>query len=248
MLINVWSTPRTGSIHYSHILRDQYKASFINELFNRYYMTIYFTDHNGVQLNHTDYVDDSFYNDYHIENGVLASNRVYGPRIRTVPEEEKHRIKLISDIDFESHDIVMHNHVSPINDDVYNHLLSLSSKNVFLYRKDKRAQLASYAIAFSTKQFILFNSEYKHKELVADIDRIHLDNLIKRIEIYDQLIKAEEIAYEDIDFAKGSKYPIKQVDNYKVLLSERMLNIIDQIVVEYEHRKLNKYQQENEIE
>lgn len=240
MLINVWSTPRTGSIHYSHILRDQYKASFINELFNRYYMSIYFTDHNGIQLNHNDYIDGSFYNDYHIENGVLLSNRIYGPRTRSVVEEEKYRIELITNIDFEYHNIVMHNHVAPINTEVYDYLLSRSTKNVFLYRKDKRAQLASYAIAFSTKQFILFNPEYKHKGLIADIDRVHLDNLIKRIEIYDQLTKAEEIAYEDIDFSKGAQYPIKQVDNYKLLLSERMLNIVNQIVVEYEERKCDK--------
>ena len=239
MLINVWSTPRTGSIHYSYVLRDEYNAHLINEFFNRYHMSIYFTTPNGVQLNHTEYVSGSFYHEYFVDDGKLSQRKIYGKRLKSIKEEEEYRLGLINLLDFNTQNIVMHNHVAPIDQNVYTKLKETANKNVYTYRKDKRAQLGSYAIAFSTKQFILFKEEYKHKSKVADIDRVHLENLIKRIKIYDSLEKTDEIAYEDMEFKSSQYYPIKQVNNYIELLSDNMLNIIDQLASEYENNKVD---------
>ena len=217
MLINIWSTPRTGSIHHSYVLRDEFNAQLINEFFNRYHMSIYFTNYNGVKLNHTEYVPGSFYSEYFVDSGKLSYRKIYGERRRTIDKEENYRLKLFDLIDINSQNLVMHNHVAPINKEVYNRLIGMTSKNVYVYRKDKRAQLASYAVAFSSKQFVLFKSEYKHKSMVSD-----------------------EIAYEDMEFKPSPNYPIKQVNNYKELLSDNMINIVNDLVVKYEAEGINE--------
>ena len=240
MLINIWSTPRTGSVHHSYVLRDAFNAQLINEFFNRYHMSIYFTNYNGVKLNHREYVPGSFYSEYFVDSGKLSYRKIYGERRRTIDKEENYRLKLFDLIDINSQNLVMHNHVAPINKEVYNRLIGMTSKNVYVYRKDKRAQLASYAVAFSSKQFVLFKSEYKHKSMVSDIDKIHLENLINRIKIYDGLEKSDEIAYEDMEFKPSPNYPIKQVNNYKELLSDNMINRVNDLVVKYEAEGINE--------
>lgn len=217
-------------------------------------MTIYFQERDGLMLNHTEYVEGSFYREYFIENDFLSVKKIYNKRHRSVPEEEEYRLQLVNSIDFNAQNVVMHNHVAPINEAIYTKLVSIADRNIYTYRKDKRAQLASYAIAYSTKQFVLFKPEYKVKSMVKDIDSIHLENLIKRIEIYDGLTKKEEIAYEDMEFIQSESnpenqnalhmvfrpnlnYPVKQVDDYKKLLSNNMLQIIDNLVTNYECRR-----------
>jgi hypothetical protein len=236
MIINLWSTPRTGSVWYSIYLRSQYPNSILlSELFNQNLMSIYHTS-NGHRLNHVNYSKGCYYNEYYINNGNILIKPIFGQRKRTVDEEELHRIELFEQINLDK-TYILHNHVSPINKKVLEQLVQKADKNIYIYRKDKRAQLASYAVAFSTKKFAQFSGK-ADIGTVEDIDESHLVNLINRIKIWDQLPKQDIIAYEDIDFIDNEGWPIKQTPDYKSRLSNNMISLIDKLVSEYENKVL----------
>jgi hypothetical protein len=219
MLINLWSTPRTGSTYYSFFLKEKYNAILINEFLNPYLM-------NKNKKN--------FYIEYYVENGTLLNKIARGKNKRTLEEEEIYRTELLKLIDFQKQNIVMHNHVWPIRAEAYSYLLENTETNIFIYRKDKFAQLASYAIAFSSKIFMLFSQKDQITTSVSDIEIQHLENLITRIKKYDSLVKSIEIAYEDIDFKEIPNFPVKQTLNHRNLLSKNMIEKIEILVKNYE--------------
>ena len=235
MIINLWSTPRTGSVWYSGYLQSQYPDStLLTEMFNQYHMDIYHhTMHNGRRINAHSYATGFCYDDYFITNGTIATRKVFAERTRSVEEEEAYRIDLFNQVDT-TKTLVLHNHVAPINKQVRQRLMDIADKNVYIYRRDKRAQLASYAIAFSTKQFVQFFDREETGQ-VADIDRVHLENLVSRIKIWDQLPKQDAIAYEDIEFFNKDNWPKKQNKDYRLRLSNNMISLIDSLVSEYEN-------------
>lgn len=198
-------------------------------------MVVYHLSTDSSIKNYQSYVPGSFYKLYGIDNSKLVISDFYGEQTRSVDDEEEYRFSLIRGID-NTQTLIMHNHVSPFREDIRNYLINNSVRNVFIYRKDKRAQLGSYAIAYSTKEFISFGKK-ENNSVVDDINPIPLYNLIDRIKVWDSLPKDEVIAYEDIPFKDISGFPVRQVDDYRKRLSDRMLKIIDDIVTEYEKSK-----------
>jgi hypothetical protein len=239
MIINLWSTPRTGSVWYSNYLKQQYLGSIlVTEMFNQYHMDIYHFIHNGKVINSHTYTKGSFYKDYFIDNGTIAFKKVFGEQIRSRNEEEAYRIDLFNQITSDI-PLILHNHVAPINDQIRQHLINIAEKNIYIYRKDKRAQLASYAIALSSKQFAQFSDE-EETGIVDDINPVPLENLISRIKIWDQLPKQQVIAYEDIEFFNKYNWPKKQNKDYRVRLSDNMISLINSLVSKYENENLTE--------
>lgn len=243
MIINVWSTPRTGSVWYSFYQQSLYPdAIHSNEMFNRYHMGLYHKIENGRRLNLRDYEDGCFYSEHYIQDGVILDKEIYDRRTRSLDEEEQYRISLFDQYT-SPRTIIVHNHVDPISEHVRQKLTEIADKNFYLYRKDKRAQLGSYVIASSTRQFVQFNDE-QQTGIVNDVQPNLLENLIHRIRVWDSLTKnldskSEIIAYEDINFVHTKGFPKKQNLDYRQRLSENMLNLIDSLVAEYEQTKDN---------
>lgn len=240
MIINVLSTPRTGSVWYSFYQQSLYPESVhLNELFNRYHMDMYHVVDNGKKLNLRSYQPGSYYANYVVENGTIVGKPVYEKRIRSVDEEEQYRIDLFNHCDHNK-TMIVHNHVWPMNIKIRDKLIELGDKNYYLYRKDKRAQLGSYVIAFSTKQFVQYTNEAQ-TGIVVDINPELLKDMMYRIQVWDNLAKnvsdnkSEIIAYEDIEFIDKEKFPKKQNIDYRTRLSKNMLNLIDQLISEYEN-------------
>lgn len=234
MIINLWSTPRTGSVWYSRYLAYQLPNSLVlSEIFNRYAMHVYYTDVDGQIFNHPTYKDGYFHKEFYLEDGNILSKRVPGPHTRTIFEEEEYRLDMLrkanKDVNY-----ILHNHVEPINTDIRKHLLEIADENKFIFRKDKRAQLASYAIAYSTGKFATFKANAEEKGTVLDIDRQVLKELVRRIKIWDAMPKESSLAYEDIEFIDLPGMPMKQVPDYRTRISEEMLRVIEQLVLDYE--------------
>lgn len=237
MIINVWSTPRTGSVWYSYWLQTQYVGSVMfNELFNKNNMNLYYYRSNSGLENHHSYFDGCFYKDYFIQDEILSVRDVFDKRSRPPAAEEIYLTGLLNNCD-DSRTIIMHNHVDPIDKSVRDHLSDIAFQNIYIYRKDKKAQLYSYAIALSTRQFVAFNSSQLSDSIVPDIDPISLIRLIDRIKVWDSLEKDNTLAYEDINFLEMPGLPIKQNTTHRSRLSDRMIGIIDELVAEYEYHK-----------
>ena len=236
MIINLWSTPRTGSVWYSNYLKQQYPGSvLVTEIFNQYHMDIYYSIHNDRVINSHMYVEGGFYKDYFIANGTITIKKVFARRTRSIEEEEAYRIDLFNQITSDI-PLILHNHVAPINEKIKQRLINATEKNIYIHRKDKRAQLGSYAIAFSTKQFVQFFDK-EETGIVNDIDIEPLENLISRIKIWDQLPKQDIISYEEIEFFNEYNWPKKQNKDYRLRLSDNMLLLIESLVKKYENEK-----------
>lgn len=232
MIINIWSTPRTGSVWYSCYQTYLHNGYLISEPFNTFYM-IYHKSIDGRVFNLPDYEEGSFYIDYFLEDGAYTSRKVFGKRERTVEEEEQYRLGLIEKLDLSKTHIIR-NHVSPLSESIRKRLLEIGQKNFYTYRKDKRAQLASYAIAFASKEFMLLDENKRTDDLVDDIDTAPLEQLIERIKVWDKLEKEEVIAYEEMPFQDILGFPVKQNKNHYSRLSNRMIMLIDKLVSKYE--------------
>lgn len=233
MIINLWSTPRTGSVWYSyHLKKFHHPAILLTEPFNRYHMNLYHHIVNGKLINLDDYVEGSFYKDYFLENGKIIYNHNYNKRSRSIQQEEDHMIGLLDKINKDDNYII-HNHVHPISDKVLHKLIEIGD-NLWIYRKDKVAQLASYAIAFATKEFVRFNKNVQTSSDLIEIRDVEpLRRLINRIKIWDNLSKDKIIAYEDIEFYELPGMPYKQNNNYTNLLSDNSIKLIHDLLDEY---------------
>lgn len=234
MIINVWSTPRTGSVWYSKNLADILKSRVVSEMFNPYLMDLYRENVDGLIKNHHRYVPGTYYEEYTVQDGILTvSSLVDKIRQRAPNEEMQYRSRLIQDLS-NKNKLVFHNHVHPIDQDIMEKLISIAEKNIWIYRKDKRAQLASYAWAFTTGVFADFSGvEKKHRgeKLVDTLPTQQLKNLVDRIKIWEKIDKPGNIvAYEDINFFNGPGLPVKQLQDYKLVFTGRALNEIDAIL------------------
>lgn len=239
MLINLWSTPRTGSVWYSYYLqRKNLPCVLLSEMFNRYHMDLYYLIHpTGKIENLHHYVPNSFYKEYFIKEGKLLSKNLYEKRIRSIPEEEYYLHSLLREIDFRSFNYVLHNHVAPMNNQIRDTLMELG-KNIFIYRKDKLAQLASYAIANETREYVSFSKpNYKESIKISVSNFSPIKDLVKRIKIWDSLQKENIIAYEDINFVNSPGMPVKQNEDYRNRLDERSLKKLEKILNEEYYSK-----------
>lgn len=233
MIINLWSTPRTGSVWYSyHLQKKLCPSTLLTEPFNKYHMDLYYRIENGIMKNYHEYLPGSFYKNYSWANGKLMTERKFQQRTRTIEEEEKYLVSLLEKIDGETN-YVIHNHVSPMSENIRTKLMTMG-ENIFIYRKDKVAQLASYAIACETKEFVRFSRKENIQEKITIRDIEPLRNLINRIKVWDSLTKENSIAYEDIGFYELDGMPIKQNADYLTRLSIESINqIIELLKSEY---------------
>ena len=239
MIINLWSTPRTGSVWYSiYLTKTTVNSKLITEFFNPYHMNIYHTDDKHVSVNYHEYRSGLYYKNYYINNNELKVEKVYSNRIRNVEEEELYRIELFNKLP-KNKTYILHNHVYPINQSIFNQLLNdPNSKNIFIYRKDRKQQLASYAVAYSTKKFAAWSSDnLDTTSLVEDINIGTLEHLVQRIKVWDNIDKKNHtvLAYEDINFLKLDRAPVKQNVNAWDRLSDNMKNSITNLLENWDN-------------
>ena len=238
MIINLWSTPRTGSVWYSYHLKDQYPESVLStEMFNPRHMNLYFLQNetNGSYENFHKPVVNGFYVDYYFDtNNFICKRKVYGVRERDIPQEEEYLFSLIKNRNA-NQTLIMHNHISPMNTNIRSYLIEQGKQNIWIFRKNKRQQLASYAIALATRQFSNFISLTSDSEQVPDCDIGLLENLIERIKLWDSFPKTDVIAFEDIKFYNKSGFPKDQNSDPLTRVSSRIKHIIEELVSYYEN-------------
>lgn len=240
MIINLWSTPRTGSIWYSHWLKFNHPGSMlITEMFNKLHMNMYHVqDSKGTILNFHHVVPGGFFKEYHLDdNNYLTVRRNYGTRSRSPDQEEQYHWELIKQVN-PTQVLIVHNHVEPMAIDIKQYLLNSADKNIWICRRDRVAQLASYAVAISTRKFAEFIGTGP-QDLVQDCDEFYLTNLLKRIQVWDQSPKnhSDIVEFEQINFQNLPGFPVDQNIDPTKRLSRRLLNIITQMVRDYENTK-----------
>lgn len=240
MILNLWSTARTGSTWYAKYLQSVNLGSIlINELFNDFGHTQYFCkDAKGNSTLSTQYYPGCFYDELTVnEVGVISVIEKFEEKTRTYDEDVTFMTDVLASRD-KSVLLIMHNHVAPMPDTVREMLTASAIHNVYLYRKDKRLQLASLAIAVATRRFNIRNKDGLTTEPIADIDTTRLVQLMDRIKIWDSIPKYKSIvlSYEDIPFVPDlPNFPIQQNQDHFSRLSDNIKRIIDELVTEYEH-------------
>lgn len=222
MIINLWSTPRTGSVWYSYKLLLNYKETnpntiLMTEPFNKWHLNIYRQIENGVIKNYHEYIDGLFYDDYSLnDSGIVVSNRKYESRVRTVDEEEEHRRIIFRDYNADECTLIVHNHTSPLPNGIYEMLRDIAKRNIYICRNDFVQQMASYAVAIATKRFAKFSNSPEPNFSNLDAPEATLKELSNRIIHWDSLKKSngEIIKYEEIIFQLNNcnniPVPVKQ--------------------------------------
>jgi hypothetical protein len=199
-----------------------------------------FDPETSIITNHHQYAPGMYYREYYLEDGFLNIKNICSPRVRSIKEQELYVIDLINQVS-DKQILIMHNHVDPIDPYVRSRLMS-KGQNIYIYRKDKRQQLSSYAIAYSTKQFASFNKEHTTTNtlIAKDLEPSILHSVIKRIQVWDKLEKGREqiVAYEDIDFREIPNFPCKQNKDHNSRLSDKMITMINELVINYEKESL----------
>jgi len=241
MLINLWSTPRTGSVWYSYHLAAQHRNSLVlTEMFHVHHMDMYhLRNADGSIQNFHHYIPNGFYVEFFIDDtGNIKKRSITGERTRTVKQEEEYCFDLIKQFNG-SQVLILHNHVEPINPSIMQYCIDKADKNIWIYRKDKVQQLASYAVALGTKKFASFRKQVHTNEVAPDCEIELLERLVKRIKLWDSLTadkrdNDEIICFEDIKFYDRIGFPYDQNLNPLEKLSDNIKQVILQLVSDYE--------------
>lgn len=185
------------------------------EFFNTFHMNMYRKLVNGNLTNLHTYVPGAFYTSFDLNNNQITKSNIYSERHRNVQAEEQYRTSLLLEHDFDKFPIVMHNHVLPINPEVYRILYDRADNNIFIHRESLIDQLSSYAVAYHTKVF----AEFPNGTRIQNISNITiadgvLEYLVERINHWHTIDKSLDtiVKYEDIDFSVKvpNTFPIKQ--------------------------------------
>jgi hypothetical protein len=240
-MINIWSTPRTGSTWYTHYLSSLYPGSIVvNEIFNSLASPWYFKlNEFGYYEFYSRYVTGCFYEDVILVDRKIRVIREYKER-PVVDESEIRRYKAMFLNRDTSVKLILHNHVTPIHDELYQFLTNIADENIFLDRKDKRKQLASLAIASASGKYTLHDETLITDEVVADVNEAALVKLIDSIKLWDKIPKVKSLSYEDIPFqpVQDKIMSVKINDNHFSRLSPEMIALIDKLVTQYENEKV----------
>lgn len=237
MIINLWSTPRTGSVWYSHWLAQHTNSLLITEMFNRFHMNMYHVrGEDGVIKNFHHPVEGGFYKEFYLdEHENIVKRNVHGIRTRTPDQEEEYCVDILRRGNRQQN-LVLHNHIDPINIGIRDWLIEIADRNIWIYRRDRRRQLASYAVALSTKKFAAFKPQVEDNSVVEDCDIGPLQNLIRRIGVWDSFdSKSEIVAFEDINFYNQEGFPWDQNTDPWSRLSPTLQEYINNLVTEYEN-------------
>jgi len=245
MIINLWSTPRTGSNWYASYLSHQHKK--VNSktiLFHQYLNHFHFINYS--EPNHTDWVYEyemgCTYPHYQFDVLKQAINKSYksGKRTKTPEEEEIYRIELLEKHNHDKFPLILHNHVMPMSKKSYDYLYHKADKNVFLYRENLVDQLSSYALAYQTTIW----KPRKNLPVFKDVktDEHVIKDLYDRVVYWHKLDKknADIIKYEDINFKDYSEIKIpkqnvvkpftqlhKDTQNFILKLNEEFLKLFN---------------------
>lgn len=247
MIVNLWSTPRTGSNWYSVYLYNYYK-----ELYPRLQVYPQYLNHyhlyNYESRTSQDFVyqyDSScsykFYYFDHLRKRISSTYK-FSVREIGIEEEEKYRLELLDRHDFKKVPSIFYSHVAPMSKRSYQKLFDIADRNIFLYRKNVKRQLSSYALAMGTQEFRADPTKpYKpHKDIDVNFDIIK--NLADRIIYWHNLDKngCEIICYDDLKFEEKYKFPIKQniIDPFLQLSDTTQKHIVE--LDEYVKQNLGK--------
>lgn len=235
MIVNLWSTPRTGSNWYSQYLYKKYSSeNKRTRLYAQYLNQYHFI--NYIKPNCTDFVyqydyDCSYkYYTYDYLRQSISYTYKIEKRIGDSNSEEHYRLELLFKHNHIKNPTIFYSHIAPMSDLAYNTLFNMADKNVFLYRKDIKRQLSSYALAYGTAQYK--QSVKIYKDITVDYDVIK--NLVDRIIKWHALDKTncEIVCYEDLEFELHSDLPKQQnkIDPFSQLSNttqEYILNLVD---------------------
>mgnify|MGYP003323002870 CR=1 FL=1 len=77
MIINLWSTPRVGSVWYSMHLSKTYECTRITEMFNPHHLGIYRSiNSDGSITNYNSYKTGCRYEEYHLDANEIGRAHV----------------------------------------------------------------------------------------------------------------------------------------------------------------------------
>jgi len=216
MIVNLWSTPRTGSNWYSAYLLNQYKKENKNTFVIHQYLN-HFHLINYSKAGYSDwlyeYAPGLCYPAYifnHLKQSIELTS-ICKKREKDESSEEEFRIQLFERHDHNKHPVIFHSHVAPMSDKAYDYLFKKANKNIFLYRENFVDQMSSYALAYGTNiwkprvNLPVFEN--------IDINEGVLKNLYERILFWHKIDKqgCEIVKYEDFDFNHQDEgMPVKQ--------------------------------------
>lgn len=229
MIINIWSTPRTGSNWYAAFVAEKYKTKVrINQILNYYHLINYYGNSDWIY----EYYSGLYYPEYIYDTlkESIKQIKIQGKRIRNSIEEEKYRIELLEKHNHITNPILFSNHVSPMSKSAYEYLFNKADKNIFLYRENFIDQMSSYALGYATTQW-----KSTSNNIYADIDtdKEVLFNFYERILHWHSLDKTncEIVKYEDLEFDKHENMPTKQ---NKIKAFDQLSNITQSFILELE--------------
>ena len=231
MIINLWSTPRTGSNWYSQYLYKKYSSeNKRTQLYTQYLNQYHFI--NYTKLNYNDFVYEydtgCFYKNYvydHLRQAISYTSKAE-KRIRDSISEEQYRLELLSKHNHKKNPTIFYSHIAPMSDLAYKTLFDIADKNIFLYRKDIKRQISSYALAYGTTQYKRSIKIYENIPVEYDV----IKNLVDRIIKWHKLDKTncEIICYEDLEFDLYADLPKQQnkIDPFMQLSSDTQKHIL----------------------
>ena len=193
--------------------QEDKRVSFLSEPFNQYHYGLYHEQTESSFFNHQEYQSGRFYKKLVLKDSLVVTEKVYEKKSQTMDEEFQYKRDLILRAEC---DLIIHNHVAPLSEDIFSFLFEIGQKNYMLCRKDIKQQLASYAIAYYTKKFVDFKQPEKSLNFETSIIQTQpLKDLLSRIkrqkQIMDQFPEAFEVVYyEDIEFTDYLESPKKQ--------------------------------------
>jgi hypothetical protein len=216
MIINLWSTPRSGSNWYADFLLNEQKKVNPKTIKIKHYLNYYHLI-NYDKAGHSDwlyeYTPGLRYPAYYYDplRQSIKQDVVNGERTRTVEQEEEYRISLFEKHNHIKNPVVMHSHFAPMSKRGYDYLFKKADKNIFLYRENFVDQMSSYALAYGTNIWKPRANLPVFENI--DADEGVLKHLYERILLWHKIDKqgCEIVKYEDFDFNyQGAGMPVKQ--------------------------------------
>lgn len=243
MIINLWSTPRTGSNWYNQYLLQKHQIEFKNiksfAQYLNYYHLINYSKPNSLDYVY-EYQKNCSYRFYFYDRLKQSINFTHKTEKRVLDycEEEKYRLELLSKHNFNKNPIIFYNHIAPMSDLAYNALFDMADKNIFLYRKDIKRQISSYTLAYGTTQYKKSTKIYDN--IIVEYDVIK--NLVDRIIKWHKLDKtnSDVVCYEDLHFDANPSLPKQQnkVDPFVQLSKQTQDHILQ--LIDYFNSEIGK--------
>jgi hypothetical protein len=215
MIVNLWSTPRSGSNWYASYLVNEYQKQNKRTIKHKHYLNYYHLKNyyggggDWVYEYKSGYSHPHYYYD-HLFQGIKKTN-IYKERTRNIEEEESYRIELFEKHNHIKNPLILHSHFAPMSKKAYDYLYNKADRNIFLYREDFVAQMSSYALAYGTNIWKPVQNYVVYQNV--DADEGVLKHLFERIALWHQIDKSggEIVKYEDFDFNySGDSMPTKQ--------------------------------------